>query len=82
MPRTCAKSWTLARIDRHSGQLEELDVKVFRRSQNGFCWRWSSEAWTHGSDARGRFQQLFFPDGIAFDGNRFVRTGVTAPAFS
>jgi hypothetical protein len=31
---------------------------------------------------RQRFQQLFFPDGIAFDGNRFVRTAVTAPAFS
>ena len=28
------------------------------------------------------FQQLFFPDGIAFDGKSFVRTGVTAPAFS
>jgi hypothetical protein len=26
--------------------------------------------------------QLFFPDGIAFDGNRFVGTRVTAPAFS
>ena len=33
-------------------------------------------------DQRQRFQQLFFPEGIAFDGNRFVRTGVTAPAFS
>jgi hypothetical protein len=31
---------------------------------------------------RQRFQQLFFPDGIAFDGNRFIETGVTAPAFS
>ena len=31
---------------------------------------------------RQRFQQLFFPDGIAFDGNRFIGTGVTAPAFS
>lgn len=29
-----------------------------------------------------RFQQLFFPDGIAFDGNRFVGTGATAPDFS
>ena len=29
-----------------------------------------------------RFQQVFFPDGIAFDGNGFVGTGVTAPAFS
>jgi hypothetical protein len=33
-------------------------------------------------EQRQRFQQLFFPDGIAFDGIRFVRTGVTAPAFS
>jgi hypothetical protein len=31
---------------------------------------------------RQRFQQLFFPDGIAFGGNGFVRTAVTAPAFS
>ena len=28
-----------------------------------------------------RLQQLFFPDGIAFDGNRFNRTAVTAPFF-
>ena len=33
-------------------------------------------------EQRQRFQQLFFPDGIAFDGNGFVRTAVTAPAFS
>ena len=33
-------------------------------------------------DQRQRFQQLFFPDGIAFDGNGFVGTAVTAPAFS
>ena len=33
-------------------------------------------------DQRQRFQQLFFPDGIAFDRNRFVGTGITAPAFS
>jgi hypothetical protein len=25
---------------------------------------------------------LFFPEGISFDGNGFVRTAVTAPAFS
>jgi hypothetical protein len=29
-----------------------------------------------------RVEQLFFPDGIAFDGNRFIGTGATAPAFS
>ena len=33
-------------------------------------------------EQRQRFQQLFFPDGIAFDGNGFVRTALTAPAFS
>ncbi len=34
--------------------------------------------WVQASlDQRQRFQQLFFPDGIAFDGNRFVRTGAT-----
>jgi hypothetical protein len=29
-----------------------------------------------------RLAALVFPDGIAFDGNRFVGTGATAPAFS
>jgi hypothetical protein len=29
-----------------------------------------------------RLQQLFFPEGIAYDGARFNRTAVTAPLFS
>ena len=33
-------------------------------------------------EQRQRFQQLFFPDGIAFDGKGFVGTRVTAPSFS
>jgi hypothetical protein len=42
----------------------------------------AADLWVQASlDQRQRFQQLFFPDGIAFDGNRFVGTGVTAPAF-
>jgi hypothetical protein len=32
-------------------------------------------------DYKQRLQQLFFPGGIAFDGNRFSRTAVTAPLF-
>jgi hypothetical protein len=32
-------------------------------------------------DYKQRLQQLFFPDGVAFDGNRFNRTAVTAPLF-
>ena len=43
----------------------------------------AADLWVQASlDQRQRFQQLFFPEGIAFDGNGFVRTAVTAPAFS
>jgi hypothetical protein len=38
--------------------------------------------WVQASlNQRQRLQQLFFPEGIAFDGKQFVRTGVTANAF-
>src|SRR5215475_7290840 len=72
---------TLARIDRHSGQLEEVDVERIL----AFADRMprAADLWVQASlDQRQRFQQLFFPDGIAFDGNRFIATGATAPAFS
>lgn len=36
---------------------------------------------TSSLEQRQRFQQLFFPDGIAFDGNGSIGTTVTAPAF-
>ena len=43
----------------------------------------AADLWVQSSlDQRQRFQQLFFPEGIAFDGHDFVRTAVTAPAFS
>ena len=43
----------------------------------------ASDLWVQASlDQRQRFHQLFFPDGIAFDGNGCVGTRVTAPAFS
>ena len=42
----------------------------------------ASDLWVQASlDYKQRLQQLFFPDGIAFDGNRFNRTGATAPFF-
>ena len=42
-----------------------------------------AELWVQASpEQRQRFQQLFFPDGIAFDGSAFLGTAVTAPAFS
>jgi hypothetical protein len=73
---------TLARMDRHSGQLEELDVEGILAFAERILPR-ASDLWVQASlDQRHRFQQLFFPNGIAFDGNRFVGTGATAPAFS
>jgi hypothetical protein len=42
----------------------------------------ASDLWVQASlDYKQRLQQLFFPEGIAFDGNRFNRTAVTAPLF-
>ncbi len=43
----------------------------------------ASDLWVQASlDYKQRLQQLFFPEGIAFDGIRFDRTAVTAPLFN
>jgi hypothetical protein len=43
----------------------------------------ASDLWVQASlDYKQRLQQLFFPEGIAFDGNRFHRTAATAPLFN
>jgi hypothetical protein len=69
-------------MDRHSGQLDELDVEGILAFAERVLPR-AADLWVQASlEQRQRFQQLFFPDGIAFDGNGFVGTGVTAPAFS
>jgi hypothetical protein len=73
---------TLVRIERHSGQLEELDVEGILAFAERVLPR-AADLWVQASlEQRQRFQQLFFPDGIAFDGKRFVRTAATPPAFS
>ncbi len=73
---------TLARMDRHSGQLDELDVEGILAFAERVLPR-AADLWVQASlEQRQRFQQLFFPDGIAFDGKGFVGTRVTAPAFS
>jgi hypothetical protein len=67
---------TLVRIDRHSGQLEELDVEGILAFAERVLPR-AADLWVQASlKQRQRFQQLFFPDGIAFDENGFVRTAV------
>jgi len=73
---------TLARIDRHSGYLDELDVEAILAFAERVLPR-AADLWIQASlDQRQRFQQLFFPEGIAFGGNGFVRTAVTTRAFS
>ncbi len=42
----------------------------------------AADLWVQASlDQKQRLQQLFFPDRIVFDRNRFNRTGATAPFF-
>ena len=50
------------------------------RSQNAFC-RAHQTSGCRPLDYKQRLQQLFFPEGVAFDGNRFNRTAATAPLF-
>src|SRR4029453_15973500 len=73
---------TLVRMERHSGQLEQLDVEGILAFAERVLPR-AGELWVQGSlDQRQRFQQLFFPEGISFDGTGFVRTAATTRAFN
>ncbi len=73
---------TLLRMDRHSSELDELDVEGILAFAERILPR-AADLWVQASlEQRQRFQQLFFPEGIAFDGNGFVGTAVTAPAFN
>ena len=43
----------------------------------------ASNVWVQSSlNQKQRLQQLFFPDGIRFDGKRLVGTGLTLPVFN
>jgi hypothetical protein len=73
---------TLADIDQHSAALAKFDVEGILAFAERVLPR-ASDLWVQASlNQRQRLQQLFFSDGIAFDGKEFVRTGVTANAFS
>jgi len=73
---------TLLQIDQHSSELEKFDVQGILAFAERVLPR-ASDLWMQASlDQRQRLQQLFFPDGVAFDGNRFVRTGVSTHAFN
>jgi hypothetical protein len=73
---------TLAQIDRHTEAVDELDVQGILAFAERILPR-ASDLWVQASlDYKQRLQQLFFPEGIAFDGNRFNRTAITAPLFN
>ena len=70
---------TLAKIEHHTEAVDELDVEGILAFAERILPR-ASDLWVQASlDYKQRLQELFFPEGIAFDGNRFNRTAVTAP---
>lgn len=72
---------TLSRIDHHTEAVEELDVEGILAFAERILPR-AADLWVHASlDYRQRLQELFFPEGITYDGHRFNRTAVTAPLF-
>ena len=79
---TLRKELTLAQIDRHTEAVDELDVQGILAFAERILPR-ASDLWVQASlDYKQRLQQLFFPEGIAYDGNRFNRTAATAPLFN
>ena len=73
---------TLAKIEHHTEAVDELDVEGILAFAERILPR-ASDLWVQASlDYKQRLQQLFFPEGIAFDGNRFNRTAATAPLFN
>ena len=73
---------TLAQMDRHSAQLEELDVEgILAFAERALPS--ASNLWVQSSLAqKQRLQQVFFPDGVRFDGKSLVGTGTTLPVFN
>jgi site-specific DNA recombinase len=73
---------TFAKIEHHTEAVDELDVEGILAFAERILPR-ASDLWVQASlGHKQRLQQLFFPEGIAFDGNRFNRTAVTAPLFN
>jgi len=68
---------TLVQMDRHSSELEEMDVEGILAFAERVLPS-ASNLWVQSSLAqKQRLQQVFFPDGIRFDGKRLVGTGVS-----
>jgi hypothetical protein len=73
---------TLVQMDRHSSELEEMDVEGILAFAERVLPS-ASNFWVQSSLAeKQRLQQVFFPDGVRFDGKRLVGTGATLPVFN
>jgi hypothetical protein len=73
---------TLAQIDRHSWDLEEIDMKGILAFAERVLPS-ASNLWIQSSFAqKQRLPVAFFPDGIRFDGKKLVGTGATLPVFN
>ena len=73
---------TIAQMDRHASELEEMDVEGILAFAERVLPS-ASNLWVQSSfNQKQRLQQLFFPDGMRFDGKRIVGTGTTLPVFN
>jgi len=73
---------TLVQMDRHATELEELDVEGILAFAERVLPS-ASNLWVQSSlNQKQRLQQVFFPDGIRFDGKKLVGTGTTLPVFN
>jgi hypothetical protein len=73
---------TLVQMDRHATELEELDVEGILAFAERVLPS-ASNLWVQSSlNQKQRLQQLFFPEGVRFDGKKLVGTGLTLPVFN
>jgi hypothetical protein len=72
---------TLVQMDRHTSELEEMDVEGILAFAERVLPS-ASNLWVQAAlDQKQRLQKLFFPEGLRFDGKRLVGTGTTPPDF-
>jgi hypothetical protein len=73
---------TLVQMDRHASELEEMDVEGILAFAERVLPS-ASNLWVQSSlNQKQRLQQLFFPDGVRFNGKKIVGTGTTLQVFN
>ena len=73
---------TLVQMDRHATELEELDVEGILAFAERVLPSAANLGVQSSLNQKQRLQQLFFPEGVRFDGKRLVGTGLTLPVFN